>query len=75
MEIETAVRFRLPMTVIIGNDAGWGQIRNPQLTFFGEERAVATSLPTTRFDLMASARRPRRADTRAKEIGPALSAR
>jgi len=50
MEIETAVRFRLPMTVIVGNDGGWGQIRNPQLSFFGAERAVATSLPLTRYD-------------------------
>ncbi|HSE91773.1 MAG TPA: thiamine pyrophosphate-dependent enzyme, partial [Methylomirabilota bacterium] len=40
---------------IIGNDGGWGQIRNPQLSFFGEERAVATSLPTTRYDLMVEA--------------------
>jgi acetolactate synthase I/II/III large subunit len=55
MEIETAVRFRLPMTVIVGNDGGWGQIRNPQLSFFGAERAVGTSLPYTRYDLMVEA--------------------
>ena len=42
-------------TVIIGNDGGWGQIRNPQLSFFGAERAVATSLPFTRFDRMVEA--------------------
>ena len=73
MELETAVRFRLPMTCVIGNDAGWGQIRNPQLSFFGEERAVATSLPTTRYDLMAEALGGRGALVRdPKEIGPAL---
>ena len=55
MEMETAVRFKLPMTVVIGNDGGWGQIRNPQLSFFGAERQVATSLPYTRFDQMAEA--------------------
>jgi acetolactate synthase-1/2/3 large subunit len=55
MEMETAVRFRLPMTVVIGNDGGWGQIRNPQLSFFGAERQVATSLPFTRFDQMVEA--------------------
>jgi len=55
MEMETAVRFGLPMTVIIGNDGGWGQIRNPQLSFFGEERSVGTALPFTRFDLMVEA--------------------
>ncbi|HKX01136.1 MAG TPA: thiamine pyrophosphate-dependent enzyme, partial [Methylomirabilota bacterium] len=55
MEIETAVRFKLPMTVVIGNDGGWGQIRNPQLSFFGAERMVATSLPFTRYDRMVEA--------------------
>jgi acetolactate synthase I/II/III large subunit len=55
MEIETAVRFGLPMTVVVGNDGGWGQIRNPQLSFFGAERTVATSLPFTRYDRMVEA--------------------
>lgn len=55
MELETAVRFGLPLTCIVGNDGGWGQIRNPQLAFFGDARAVATSLPTTRYDLMMEA--------------------
>lgn len=55
MEMETAVRFGLPMTVVIGNDGGWGQIRNPQLSFFGAERAVGTSLPFTRFERMVEA--------------------
>ena len=55
MEMETAVRFGLPITCIVGNDGGWGQIRNPQLSFWGDERAVATSLPTSRYDLMVEA--------------------
>jgi len=55
MELETAVRFRLPFVCVVGNDGGWGQIRNPQLSFYGEARAVATSLPVTRFDLFAEA--------------------
>jgi acetolactate synthase-1/2/3 large subunit len=55
MEMETAVRFGLPLTCVVGNDGGWGQIRNPQLSFWGAERAVATSLPTTRYDLMVEA--------------------
>jgi acetolactate synthase-1/2/3 large subunit len=73
MEIETAVRFGLPMTVIIGNDGGWGQIRNPQLSFFGAERAVGTSLPYTRFDQMVEALGGRGMHvTRPAEIRPAL---
>jgi acetolactate synthase-1/2/3 large subunit len=55
MEMETAVRFGLPVTVVVGNDGGWGQIRNPQLSFFGAERQVATSLPLTRYDRMVEA--------------------
>ena len=73
MELETAVRFRLPVTCVIGNDGGWGQIRNPQLSFFGEDRAVATSLPTTRFDLMVEALGGRGVLVRdPKDLGPAL---
>jgi acetolactate synthase-1/2/3 large subunit len=55
MELETAVRFKLPFTCVIGNDGGWGQIRSPQVSFFGETRTVATSLPTTRYDRMVEA--------------------
>jgi acetolactate synthase-1/2/3 large subunit len=73
MELETAIRFKLPMTCIVGNDGGWGQIRNPQLSFFGADRAVATSLPTTRFDLIVEALGGRGVLIREpKEIGPAL---
>ena len=73
MEIETAVRFRLPITVIIGNDGGWGQIRNPQLSFFGAERAVGTSLPFTRFDQMVEALGGRGVQvTEPRQIRPAL---
>ena len=74
MEMETAVRFGLPITVIIGNDGGWGQIRNPQLSFFGAERAVGTSLPFTRFDLMVEALGGRGVHvTEPGQIGPALT--
>src|SRR5437870_2950125 len=73
MDVETAVRFRLPMTCIIGNDAGWGQIRNPQLSFFGAERAVGTSLPFTRFDQMMEALGGKGAHvTEPKQLRPAL---
>jgi acetolactate synthase I/II/III large subunit len=74
MELETAVRFGLPFTCIIGNDGGWGQIRSPQVSFFGEGRAVATSLPTTRYDRMVEALGGRGAFiTDPREIGPALA--
>ena len=73
MELETAVRFRTPLTCVVGNDGGWGQIRNPQRSFFGEARAVATSLPATRYDLMAEALGGRGALVREpRELAPAL---
>lgn len=55
MELDTATRFDLPFVTIVGNDAQWGQIRNPQVQFFGEERAVATQLAPTRYDKLAEA--------------------
>ena len=74
MELETAVRFKLPFTCVIGNDGGWGQIRSPQVSFFGESRAIATSLPTTRYDRMVEALGGRGAFiTDPREIGPALA--
>src|SRR6266508_5087252 len=73
MEMETAVRFGLPFTCVIGNDAGWGQIRNPQRSFWGEARAVATSLPPTRYDRMVEALGGRGAlVTEPGELRPAL---
>jgi acetolactate synthase-1/2/3 large subunit len=74
MEMETAVRFGLPLTCIVGNDGGWGQIRNPQVSFWGEERAVGTSLPVTRFDRMVEAFGGRGVHvTDPAAIGPALA--
>lgn len=54
-EFDTAVRFNLPIVSIVGNDAGWGQIRGPQIQMVGEERAVATSLAHTRYDQVVAA--------------------
>jgi acetolactate synthase-1/2/3 large subunit len=73
VEMETAVRFGLPITCVVGNDGGWGQIRNPQLSLWGEARAVATSLPLTRYDRMVEALGGRGAlITDPKDIRPAL---
>lgn len=54
-EFDTALRFDLPIVSIIGNDAGWGQIRGPQIQMVGEARAVATSLASTRYDKIVAA--------------------
>jgi acetolactate synthase-1/2/3 large subunit len=55
MEYDTAVRFRLPIIGVLGNDGMWGQIRRPQLGAFGPERAVATALALTRYDRLVEA--------------------
>jgi acetolactate synthase-1/2/3 large subunit len=55
MDFETAVRFGLPMVVVVGNDAAWGQIRIPQRGLYGEERAIATKLAPTRYDRVVEA--------------------
>ncbi|HRQ37786.1 MAG TPA: thiamine pyrophosphate-binding protein [Chloroflexota bacterium] len=54
-EFDTAVRYHLPIVAIVGNDAGWGQIRGPQVNMVGEERAIATKLAPTRYDKIVEA--------------------
>jgi acetolactate synthase I/II/III large subunit len=50
MDFDTALRFKLPMVCVVGNDAAWGQIRIPQLAMFGPEKSPATLLAPTRYD-------------------------
>lgn len=56
MDFDTLVRFGIPAVCVIANDAGWGQIRTPQVVFFGQGRTTATDLSYgTRYDRMAEA--------------------
>ena len=72
-EFDTAVRFNLPIVSIVGNDAGWGQIRTPQIQMVGEERAIATALAPTRYDKVVEALGGYGEHvTKPEEIGPAL---
>jgi acetolactate synthase-1/2/3 large subunit len=48
MEFDTAVRHRLNITAILGNDSAWGIDRQIQLGLYG--RAVATDLLQSRYD-------------------------
>ena len=54
-DFETAVRFELPMVVVVGNDAAWGQIRVPQRAMHGDTHAPATRLAPTRYDRVVEA--------------------
>jgi acetolactate synthase-1/2/3 large subunit len=55
MEYEAAARQGIPFVGIMGNDAGWTQIRRGQVQLFGEDRAPATGLEYTRYDRMVEA--------------------
>ena len=54
-DFESCIRHKLPVVCIVGNDAGWGQIRGPQKMVFGEDRAPATKLLPTRYDKIVEA--------------------
>ncbi len=53
MELETALREQIPVTVVLGNDSTWGIDNGIQIGVYG--RGVATDLsPKLRYDLMAA---------------------
>jgi acetolactate synthase-1/2/3 large subunit len=54
-DYETALRFGLPMVVVVGNDAAWGQIRLPQIAMYGEALSPATKLAPVRYDRVVEA--------------------
>ncbi len=72
MELDTAVRHDIPITVIVGNDAAWGIDRQIQIGAYG--RPVATDLLATRYDVVAEGLGAEgfHVTTRA-ELGPALA--
>ena len=55
LEFEALARQDIPVIAIIGNDAGWTQIRRGQVELYGEKRAVATALEYTRYEKIVEA--------------------
>lgn len=55
LEFEAMARQKIPVLAVIGNDAGWTQIRRGQVELYGEERAVATALEYTRYEKVVEA--------------------
>ena len=51
MELDTAVRHKLKVVFLVGNDAAWGIDKNLQLGLYG--KAVITDLAPSRYDLVA----------------------
>jgi acetolactate synthase I/II/III large subunit len=75
LEFEAMVRQKIPVIAVVGNDAGWTQIRRGQVEIYGEERAVATGLAYTRYDEVVRAVGGFGAwVTKEDELGPALDA-
>ena len=55
LEFEAMARQNIPVISVIGNDAGWTQIRRGQVDLYGAERAVATALEYTRYEKVVEA--------------------
>jgi acetolactate synthase I/II/III large subunit len=55
LEFEAMARQNIPVVAVIGNDAGWTQIRRGQVDAYGAERAVATALDYTRYEKVVEA--------------------
>jgi acetolactate synthase-1/2/3 large subunit len=54
-EFDTAVRYNLPIIVVVGNDARWNAEYQIQLRQYGAERAKNCDLLPTRYDLAVEA--------------------
>jgi len=54
-EMDTAVRHKLPIVIIVGNDAGWGLERELQRWALGDSPTVACELQSARYDLVMKA--------------------
>jgi acetolactate synthase-1/2/3 large subunit len=55
-EYDTAVRFRLPVVGVVGNNAAWNQIRYGQIAAYGAARGdTANRLAPTRYDRVVEA--------------------
>ena len=73
METDTAVRHKLPIVIVVSNNAGWGDVRHEQDAFFGPGRRVASELLPTRYDKLAEALGARGEHVeRLEELRPAL---
>jgi len=54
-EMDSLVRHKLPVVLIVGNDAGWGLERELQRSATGDAATVACELQSTRYDLIMKA--------------------
>ena len=55
IELDTAVRYGLPITVIIGNDARWNAEYQLQIKNYGADRTIGCELLPSRYDKIVEA--------------------
>ncbi len=55
MELDTALRYGLPVVVIVGNDARWNAEHVLQVETYGPDRTIGCDLLDTRYDRVAEA--------------------
>ena len=53
-EVDTGVRYRLPVVVVVGNDARWNAEYQIQLKDYGADRLIGCELAPTRYDLASA---------------------
>lgn len=54
-ELDTAARYRLPVVVVVGNDARWNAEHQLQLQHYGADRTIGCELAPSRYDRLAAA--------------------
>jgi acetolactate synthase-1/2/3 large subunit len=50
VEMDTAVRHKLPVVAVLVNDGAWGMIKAAQIGMYGRDRLVASELGHVRYD-------------------------
>lgn len=50
VEIDTAVRYNIPIVCVVANDQAWGMIKSAQQYHYGFDRLVASELGLVRYD-------------------------
>jgi acetolactate synthase-1/2/3 large subunit len=74
LEFDTAVRHRIPVVAVVGNDARWNAEHQLQLQHYGAERAVGCELMPTRYDRVVEALGAHGEFVeRPEDLGPALA--
>ena len=55
MELDTALRYHLPIIAVVGNDARWNAEHQLQIQNYGEGRTVGCELLPSRYDKVIEA--------------------